>query len=93
MLNNLTRLESVVGRPSGHEAKTCQTIQFVISRTVVVLLLTAIPSPALSPFQTRAMPNLIRSYLFNGYRRLSAEAFYFVVPFGLGSLRLIHGHL
>ncbi|KAF8722158.1 hypothetical protein AX14_010008 [Amanita brunnescens Koide BX004] len=38
----------------------------------------------LSPFQTRAMPNLIRSYLFNGYRRLSAEAFYFVVPFGLG---------
>ncbi|KAF8352058.1 cytochrome b-c1 complex subunit 8 [Amanita rubescens] len=38
----------------------------------------------LSPYQMKAAPQLIRSYLFNGYRRLSAEAFYFLLPFGLG---------
>ena len=55
-------------------------------------LLTAILSAALSPFQMRATPNLLRSYLFNGYRRISREALYFLVPFGLGALRLGHVH-
>ena len=57
-----------------------------------VPLLTAISSSALSPFQMRAAPNLLRSYLFNGYRRISGEALYFLVPFGLGALRLGRGY-
>jgi len=28
---------------------------------------------------------MLRNYLFNGYRRLSAEALYFLIPFGTGA--------
>ncbi len=41
----------------------------------------------------KAAPQLLRSYLFNGYRRLSAEAFYFLLPFGFGMLRVRLGYL
>jgi len=27
---------------------------------------------------------MLRNYLFNGYRRLSGEALYFLIPFGVG---------
>ena len=40
---------------------------------------------AISPFQSRAAPKLIQSYLFNGYRRLAGQAPYFVIPFALGA--------
>ncbi|KAJ8079616.1 ubiquinol--cytochrome-c reductase subunit 8 [Marasmius tenuissimus] len=39
---------------------------------------------SISPFQTKSMPNLVRNYVFNFYRRVSAEAIYFLVPFGIG---------
>ncbi|KAI0080415.1 hypothetical protein K474DRAFT_1657836 [Panus rudis PR-1116 ss-1] len=39
---------------------------------------------SLSPTRTRAMHNLIRNYVFNGYRRLSAHVGYWIVPFALG---------
>lgn len=42
-------------------------------------------STALSPWQAKAAPKMLRSYLFNGYRRLSAEALFFLVPFGAGT--------
>ncbi|KAF9269237.1 hypothetical protein L218DRAFT_891382 [Marasmius fiardii PR-910] len=38
----------------------------------------------MSPFQSKAAPNMIRNYVFNFYRRVSGEAFYFVVPFAIG---------
>ncbi|KAF9467185.1 cytochrome b-c1 complex subunit 8 [Collybia nuda] len=38
----------------------------------------------LSPFQSKAAPNMLRNYLFNGYRRLSGEALFFLIPFGTG---------
>ncbi|THU97614.1 hypothetical protein K435DRAFT_777901 [Dendrothele bispora CBS 962.96] len=38
----------------------------------------------ISPFQTKAAPKFIRTYVFNAYRRISAEAVYFVVPFAAG---------
>ncbi|KAF8912661.1 cytochrome b-c1 complex subunit 8 [Mucidula mucida] len=43
---------------------------------------------SLSPFQSKAAPHWARDYLFNGYRRLSKEAVYWVIPFGFGSSRL-----
>ena len=39
---------------------------------------------ALSPYQVKAAPHWLRHYLFNGYRRLSGELFFFGVPFVLG---------
>jgi len=41
-------------------------------------------SYTLSPFQSRAAPKMISSYLFNGTRRLAGQAAYFVIPFALG---------
>jgi ubiquinol-cytochrome c reductase subunit 8 len=38
----------------------------------------------LSPYQSKAAPNMIRNYLFNGYRRLAAEAVFWIVPATLG---------
>ncbi|KAM6501114.1 Cytochrome b-c1 complex subunit 8 [Amanita muscaria] len=38
----------------------------------------------ISPFQARAAPNWLRSYIFNGYRRLSGEALFFLIPIGIG---------
>ncbi|KAJ3937192.1 MAG: cytochrome b-c1 complex subunit 8 [Lentinula lateritia] len=35
----------------------------------------------LSPYQTKAAPHWVRNYVFNFYRRVSAEAVYFVIPF------------
>lgn len=40
---------------------------------------------AMSPFKQRAVHNLFRSYIFNGYRRLSSQAVYWVIPFALGT--------
>jgi UcrQ family len=45
---------------------------------------------ALSPFQSKAAPQMLRNYLFNGYRRLSAEALFFIIPFGAGQFLFIH---
>ncbi|KAF9523786.1 cytochrome b-c1 complex subunit 8 [Crepidotus variabilis] len=38
----------------------------------------------ISSFQTKAAPHWVRSYLFNGYRRLSGELLFFGVPMVLG---------
>ncbi|KAJ7594041.1 cytochrome b-c1 complex subunit 8 [Mycena floridula] len=38
----------------------------------------------LSPYQSKAAPQMIRTYMFNGFRRISAEAFYVVFPFAVG---------
>lgn len=43
------------------------------------------PLTAVSPFQAKAAPHWLRSYIFNGYRRLSGEALFFLVPFGIGA--------
>ncbi|KIY70724.1 hypothetical protein CYLTODRAFT_370633 [Cylindrobasidium torrendii FP15055 ss-10] len=43
-----------------------------------------IKSYALSSFQGKAGKNWASDYLFNGYRRISQEAVYWVVPFGFG---------
>ena len=40
----------------------------------------------LSPFRQRAAQNLISSYIFNGYRRLSGQLVYWVIPFAMGTL-------
>ena len=39
----------------------------------------------MSPFRQRAAKNLIQSYIFNGYRRLSGELVYWAIPFALGA--------
>ncbi|TFL04132.1 cytochrome b-c1 complex subunit 8 [Pterulicium gracile] len=41
-------------------------------------------SYTLSPYQSKAAPNWARNYLFNGYRRISGEVIFWVVPFTLG---------
>ncbi|ESK84201.1 ubiquinol-cytochrome c reductase complex ubiquinone-binding protein qp-c [Moniliophthora roreri MCA 2997] len=41
-------------------------------------------SYTISPVQAKAAPNMIRSYLFNFYRRISGEAVFFVLPFAFG---------
>ncbi|KAF9444199.1 hypothetical protein P691DRAFT_678055 [Macrolepiota fuliginosa MF-IS2] len=38
----------------------------------------------ISPWQTKAAPQMFRTYLFNGYRRLSGELIFWVIPFGIG---------
>lgn len=40
---------------------------------------------AISPARQRAAKNLFRSYLFNGYRRLSSQVGYWIVPVVLGT--------
>jgi ubiquinol-cytochrome c reductase subunit 8 len=40
--------------------------------------------PAISPFQAKAAPNMLRNYLFNAYRRLSKEFLFFSIPFATG---------
>ncbi|KIP05624.1 hypothetical protein PHLGIDRAFT_24989 [Phlebiopsis gigantea 11061_1 CR5-6] len=39
---------------------------------------------AVSPFRQRAAHNLIRGYIFNGYRRLASHVPYWIFPFALG---------
>ncbi|KAI0826193.1 cytochrome b-c1 complex subunit 8 [Irpex lacteus] len=39
---------------------------------------------ALSPQRQRAAHNLIRNYVFNGYRRLASHVPYWIVPFAIG---------
>jgi UcrQ family len=39
---------------------------------------------AISPWQTKSAPHWMRNYLFNGYRRISGELFFFGIPFALG---------
>ena len=46
--------------------------------------------PGLSPFRQRAAKNLFRSYIFNGYRRLSGELVYWAIPFALGTSTISH---
>ena len=40
---------------------------------------------AVSPVRQRAAKNLFRGYLFNGYRRLSSQVGYWIVPVVLGT--------
>ena len=42
-------------------------------------------STAVSPVRQRAAKNLFRGYLFNGYRRLSSQVGYWIVPVVLGT--------
>ncbi|KAJ6621318.1 cytochrome b-c1 complex subunit 8 [Mycena sp. CBHHK59/15] len=37
----------------------------------------------ISPYQAKAAPHMFRSYLFNGYRRLTVYALPILVPFGI----------
>ncbi|KAI0058364.1 hypothetical protein BV25DRAFT_1830200 [Artomyces pyxidatus] len=37
-----------------------------------------------SPFRQNPVDHMFRSYLFNGYRRLSAQVPYFIVPVVIG---------
>ncbi len=39
----------------------------------------------MSPFRQRAAKNLFTSYIFNGYRRLSSELVFWVIPFAIGT--------
>ncbi|EIN14510.1 hypothetical protein PUNSTDRAFT_80939 [Punctularia strigosozonata HHB-11173 SS5] len=39
---------------------------------------------SVSPFRLRAFKHLLSGYLFNGYRRIAAQAPYFVIPFAAG---------
>ncbi|KAI0725086.1 cytochrome b-c1 complex subunit 8 [Fomitopsis betulina] len=39
---------------------------------------------AMSPMRQRATHNMFRNWMFNGYRRLSGQVGYFIVPFALG---------
>ncbi|KAF8153036.1 cytochrome b-c1 complex subunit 8 [Crassisporium funariophilum] len=39
---------------------------------------------SISPWQTKAAPHWLRSYLFNGYRRISGELLFFGVPIAVG---------
>lgn len=43
------------------------------------------PSAAVSPVRQRAAKNLFRNYLFNGYRRLSSQFGYWIVPVVIGT--------
>ena len=43
---------------------------------------------ALSPQRQRAAHNLIRNYVFNGYRRLASHVPYWIVPFAIGEQSL-----
>ena len=54
-------------------------------RPLVVSLLTNGTYAAVSPFRQRAAKNLFRGYLFNGYRRLSSQVGYWIVPVVLGA--------
>ncbi|TFK53090.1 hypothetical protein OE88DRAFT_1656939, partial [Heliocybe sulcata] len=38
----------------------------------------------MSPFKQRAAKHIFQNYLFNGFRRLSEQAPYWVVPFAMG---------
>lgn len=52
---------------------------------LVVFLLTNGIFTAVSPFRQRAAKNLFRGYLFNGYRRLSSQVGYWIVPVVIGA--------
>ena len=39
---------------------------------------------AISPMRQRATHNMLRNWIFNGYRRLSGQVGYFIVPFAIG---------
>lgn len=43
---------------------------------------------ALSPYQTKAAPHWLRSYIFNGYRRISGEVLFFGIPLAIGAYHL-----
>ena len=40
---------------------------------------------ALSPMRQRVAKHMFRGWLFNGYRRLSAQFVYWIIPFAGGS--------
>jgi len=76
--------ESLVGRQARYPPEGCHYLWFVPIR------LLSISSPytcssAISPWQTKAAPNMFREYLFNGYRRIASEFKFWAVPFGVGT--------
>ncbi|KAF8960887.1 cytochrome b-c1 complex subunit 8 [Flammula alnicola] len=38
----------------------------------------------ISPWQTKSAPHWLKSYLFNGYRRISGEVLFFGIPVAIG---------
>ncbi|GLB42975.1 putative ucrQ family protein [Lyophyllum shimeji] len=38
----------------------------------------------ISAYRAKAAPHMLRNYLFNGYRRLSGELVFWLIPFGMG---------
>ena len=53
-------------------------------RTVSLVTYAFLEPPAVSPMRQRAVKGLISGYIFNGYRRLSAQVPYWIVPFAIG---------
>ncbi|KZT64430.1 hypothetical protein DAEQUDRAFT_732664 [Daedalea quercina L-15889] len=39
---------------------------------------------AMSPVRQRAAYHMLRNWIFNGYRRMSGQVGYWIIPFGLG---------
>jgi len=72
-----------VGRQARYSPEGRHYLWFVPAR------LLSISSPytcssAISPWQTKAAPNMFREYLFNGYRRMAGEFKFWAIPFGVG---------
>jgi hypothetical protein len=56
-------------------------------------IFTHLSSQAISPFQTKTAPHWLKSYIFNGYRRISGEILFFGIPMVLGmSNELLSGN-
>ncbi|KDQ50207.1 hypothetical protein JAAARDRAFT_186443 [Jaapia argillacea MUCL 33604] len=49
-----------------------------------VQLMKGVTQYSWSPFNQRAAKGALQGYLFNGFRRLSGEVGYWIVPFALG---------
>jgi hypothetical protein len=77
--------EPLVGRQNGRETEGNGLIQCGVLCLSPIISSHSANCLALSPFQSRAAPKMISSYLFNGYRRLAGQAAYFVIPFALGA--------
>ena len=81
----LFRTSGGVLRKAPFHRKESSNIVCDAFRPLVVSLLTNGTYAAVSPFRQRAAKNLFRGYLFNGYRRLSSQVGYWIVPVVLGA--------
>jgi len=75
--------ESLVGRQARYSPEGCHYLWFVPIWLLSISSHTC--SSAISPWQTKAAPNMFREYLFNGYRRMAGEFKFWAIPFGVGT--------